>query len=337
MQGLSRAQWVARFGDRLGIRSHKPAEPSDRFDRGRLLGEGMHGEVRVDPADRDLALKRIRDLRTKWNLDESDDASLPLAQRLGIAGEIEAQARLGNEFTEFGEHVGVMPPLHEAQVRLTDRPPDAKGRLAGEAYLQMPNLEASGYRTLDEMALDPGVPRDELARLAAEDALNRAWAARGGVVATDAHGSNAMALPAGRQSVAPDGSRTQILDAGMFYQPQKDSPTAEHMVLKAQADAIFKGYLEIGRGDVGEQIHGAMVSALGPSGEGVGLARLLASGALSDLAARVEAMTPAAWREVEPAALRFAGERGRFPLALEAVRLQMEKERPLPSVGAVGM
>jgi hypothetical protein len=325
---FSRQEWIRRLGGRLGIAPYQESV-TDSWNRGRPLGSGFQGEVRTSAADRKKAIKKIEGLKTKWTLDETDNASLPLAQRLGVQGEIEAQARLGNQFNEFGEHIGVMPPLESAEVGFLPTAPDVRGRLQGEAYLQMPNLSAQGYQTLASMAESGRVLPHELARLAAEDALNRAWAARGGVITTDAHGNNAMGLPPGRRSPAADGSRTQIIDAGSFMIPSSavDARSAELMSLSAQGKEIRKGYMELGMGDVGQKFYESLVETLkSPESGGTRMGGLMVSGALSDLSARAEAMNAGAWQGVESRAVRLAGETGEFPIALEKVRQQMTGE-----------
>ena len=143
---LSREQWIRRFGDALGAAKHRSPMPSERFARGKHLGEGMFGEVRSDSREPSVAVKRI-DGRTNWGLD-LDRPGDPLERRLGVFNEIDQQVAVGNQFNEFGEHVGIMPPLRSAEMTLMPKMDEEATVQEGRTYLEMPNLQKQGYRAI---------------------------------------------------------------------------------------------------------------------------------------------------------------------------------------------
>jgi hypothetical protein len=274
--------------------------PSQRFERGesRVLGGGHYGEVRADPRSPGVAVKRVQG-RTHWGLEQTDDPAGPPLQRIGAQGEADMQALLGNQYTETGEHIGVMPPLRAVESVVRGEPDD-QGRRTGWAYYEMPNLQQQGYTTLRD--LDAG--EAEVAQLMAESALNRAWAARAGVVASDATTENAMALKPGVRSPQPDGSRTLLIDAGLFRRG-----AGELDLLTQQVNNIAQGYDVLGLPHLGGQIQQAVLDTA--QNEGLAVARHMVAGALSDLAARQQGLTLAELqknRALTESKLRMAGE-----------------------------
>jgi hypothetical protein len=222
-----------------------------------------------------------------------------LAGQPNVRHEVDIQARLGNEFTEDGEPVGVMPPVLGVETRRTPTG-------AVDAYIEMPNLQTQGYRTLAELAEDSSVPEHYLAQVAAENALNRAWAAKGGISIGDDHAGNVMALAPEVASPRPDGSRTQSIDAGISQDLRGSAGYAELGRLRTQAAAILDGYIQLGQRERGErvakaiesEIDGLLVRPDSTLNGSTRVASLLADGALSDLAAQTEGLNPAGWAAI---------------------------------------
>ena len=288
MRQIGRAEWIRRFGERLGTAGHRPPEPAVVWHGGAPLGAGDYGEVRSSRRDPGVAVKRI-----------------PLTTRPILEEEILRQARLGNEFNEAGEHVGLMPPVQRAVTA------PAAGTHLVDGYIEMPNLNRQGYRTLGDLAADPAVPEHYVAQVAAEDALNRAWSARAGILANDHHPGNAMALQPGLRSSRPDGERTQLIDAGMFG----DAARIEEVLpgegrkasLRQQAENIASGYIQLGDYDRAEQFVRAISTELDVPQVSRGdlqLVTQLVDGALSDLATQAATLDAPGWKAIREEALK---------------------------------
>lgn len=297
----------ARFSDIVKRGGPRPVE--EEWYSGRRLGAGDFGEVRTGGRGRDLAIKRVNKLLESREdaLGRELPAGTPPSRLMGLEHEVNMQAKLGNEFTEDGAHVGVMPPVRRTAVeRLPGAVDEATGKPVGVGYIEMPNLSKEGYQTLAQLQGDTSVPEAYLAQAAAEAALARAWAARGGVAIGDPHAGNAMALPPGRRSERPDESRVQLVDAGYAMDLSSDEPWAQRMRIDNQVAQVARGYAEIGLEPVGMQVQRAIAEELqgvttGPDGKMTGslaLPKLLLDGALSDLAARVESLRPEDWSAI---------------------------------------
>jgi hypothetical protein len=306
----------ARFADLAGRR--QPTSVEDAWYRGRRLGAGEFAEVRSAGRSKELAIKRVNKL-----LESREDGlgnrlpeSTPPSRLMGLENEVNMQARLGNEFGEDGEHLGIMPPVRQSAVmRQPGVVDEATGKPVGVGYIEMPNLEREGYRTLQQLSQDPAVPEDYVAKVAAEAALNRAWAARGGVAIGDPHAGNSMALTPGQASPKADGSRVQLIDAGYAMDLGSGEAWAAQRKIAEQGAAVARGYTEIGMEPVGRRLQQAINEELqgvgaGPDGKLTGslaLPQLLVDGALSDLANRVEGFDSEAWAAVRGEVARRKG------------------------------
>lgn len=205
-----------------------------------------------------------------------------------VEREVDIQAYLGNE-------LGLMPAVRAVEIE-----PNRN------SYVGMDNLAKSGYETLESITLDPSVTDVERARLRAEASLASAWAARAGIKTGDFHEENIMAL---RGRAEPDGSRVKLIDPG--YYKRITQPVE---IIHKQAEDLMAGYRQIGLEHMGRSIS-QLVDELTMENNLPAAASVIAD-ALSDLAARQESLTEAAFKANLALGdkLRMAGDIFKAPL-----------------------
>ena len=272
---MTREQWIARFGDQLGVAEHQPALLRDQYHLGVQLGRGAFGTVRQSSTNPGTAIKRqygdIRNEPRQWT-GPAGSMTRDLIEFAGpavepaVKNEIDIQARLGNE-------LGIMPAIQSVE----------SGPYLGEPnnFVAMDNLKSKGYKELG--SIDDAFLPDSLynAKLRAERSIVEAWAARAGIATKDVHDRNVMALPV---SSAPesDGSRIKLIDAGYFEKLPND-PVRR---INTEMQKVMQGYQEIGLGNMGINL-GDVIFELIERGDVDG-ARHVVNEALSDLATRHE-------------------------------------------------
>lgn len=274
---LTREQWIARFGDQLGVARHQPALLRDQYHLGAPIGRGAFGTVRQSNENPDTAIKRqLGDIGNdvpQWN-GPAGSRTLDLIEFAGAAveppikNEIDIQARLGNE-------LGIMPAIQVVE----------SGPYLGEPnnFIAMDNLRSRGYKELGNM--DDAFMPDSVfnAKLRAERSILEAWAARAGIATRDTHDSNVMALPAS-SAAEDDGSRVKLIDAG-YFEKLPNNPVRR---LNTETRKVVQGYQELGLGNMGVNL-GDVVFELVERGDIDG-ARYVVNEALSDLAVRQESL-----------------------------------------------
>ena len=274
---LTREQWIARFGDQLGVAGHQPVLLRDQYHLGAPIGRGAFGTVRQSNINPDTAIKRqygdIRNEPPQWTgpMGSMTRDLIELAGpavEIPVKNEIDIQARLGNE-------LGIMPAIQGVEV----------GPYLGgpNNFIAMENLKSKGYKelgSLDDAFMPDGVFN---AKLRAERSILEAWAARAGIATRDMHDGNVMALPAS-SAAEEDGSRVKLIDAGYFEKLPND-PVRR---INTEARKVAQGYQEIGLGNMGINL-GDVVFELVERGDIDG-ARYVVNEALSDLALRQESL-----------------------------------------------
>lgn len=303
---LTREQWMARYGDQLGVARHRVPSIVEQFQAGSPLGQGAFGKVHQSSLNPEVAIKsqdgevfaeQVPPVTAEPDSTEHAHQRLAVLRaqdKASVGREIDIQARLGNE-------LNIMPAIRSVEIV-----PSAGFNGQSQVYMAMDNLADRGYQTLhalQQLPPEQRVPRTEMIKLQTEKLLNQAWMARAGFEARDVHGNNVMALPPGLPP-EPDGSRVKMIDSGLYG---KDMDPG--YALRVQTEAIEDAYYTLGLGHMGQNFR-QLVHDLVANNQ-LDSAVNLVNDALSDVEVRRESLTKEQLDRNETAneVMRFAGDR----------------------------